>query len=126
MVTIIRLLSVSGRLNEIVHLNNGFKNITIFQISLSIKTNFMSSLWKDRTKQIHKLTFSFRFIDCLYLKYILEALKNEFCVTNVLCHLSFCSTYRVSSSQCRICSRLFVNDADNIFLLLNITFLVYL
>ena len=40
-------------------------------------------------------------------------MKNEFCVTNDLCHLSFCSTYRVSSSQGRTCSRLFVKDADD-------------
>ena len=41
-------------------------------------------------KLIDKLTFSFIFIDCLYFKYRLENLKNEFCFTNILCHLLFC------------------------------------
>ena len=40
---------------------------------------------------IDKLTFNFSFIDCLYFKSRLENLKNEFCITNVLCHLLFCN-----------------------------------
>ena len=62
---------------------------------------------------IDKLTFDFSFIDCLNFKYRLENLKNEFCITNILYHLLFCSRSRVSSSCCRLCMHLFVTYADD-------------
>ena len=62
---------------------------------------------------IDNLTFSFSFTDCLYFKYKLENLKNEFCITKILCHLLFCSKSPVLSSPCRLCSRLFVRDSDD-------------
>ena len=73
-----------------------FKNIVNFQISLSIKTDFFDFFMERYNKLIDKLTFSFRFIDCLYFKYRLEALKNEFFTANVLRHSLFCSRSSVS------------------------------
>ena len=73
-----------------------FKNIVNFQILLSIKTDFFDFFMERYNKLIDKLTFSFRFIDCLYFKYRLEALKNEFFTANVLRHSLFCSRSSVS------------------------------
>ena len=42
-----------------------------------------------------------------------QSLKNEFCITNVLCHLLFCSRSPSSRSQCRQCSPLFIEKADD-------------
>ena len=48
------------------------------------------------------------------MNYCLQSLKNEFCITNVSCHLLL---YRRSPNsnegQCRLCSRLYVGDADD-------------
>ena len=40
-------------------------------------------------ESIHKLTFYFNFNDMLFLNYRLQSLKNEFCITNILCNLLF-------------------------------------
>ena len=44
---------------------------------------------KKFDESIHKLTFYFNFNDMLFLNYRLQSLKNEFCITNILCHLLF-------------------------------------
>ena len=40
-------------------------------------------------------------------------MKNGFCITNVLFHLLFCSSSPNTISQCRLCSRLFVKNAND-------------
>ena len=65
-----------------------------------------------QNKLIDTLTFSFTFIDCLYFKYRLDILKNDFCITNALCHVLFYSRSPLSSSQCRICSCLFFKNGN--------------
>ena len=81
--------------------------------NLLVDKNKLYDCFKQRYNElIDRLTFSFSFIDCLYFKYRLAILKNEFCITNVLCHFLFCSRSAVSVGQCRVCSRLFVKGAD--------------
>ena len=81
--------------------------------NLVVDKNKLYDCFKQRYNElIDRLTFSFSFIDCLYFTYRLEILRNKFCITNVLCYFLFCSRSPVSVGQCRVCSRLFVKDAD--------------
>ena len=68
-------------------------------------------------KRFHELTerlsFNFKFTDCLFLNYRIQSLKYEFCITYVLCHLLFCSRSPNSGSQCRLCSQLFVENTND-------------
>ena len=59
-----------------------------------------------------RLLFIFSFVNCLFFRYWLEFLKNEFSMTNVLCHLLFCSRSPSTFNQCRFCSRFFVKNAN--------------
>ena len=110
---IIGLSFVSRRLNKIIHFNNGFKKYCKLSNSIVDKDKLYDFFMERYNELIDKLTFSFSFIDCLYFKYRLENLKNEFCITNILYHLLFCSRSRVSSSCCRLCVHLFVTYADD-------------
>ena len=67
MIDIVSLSFVSRRLNEIVHLNNGFKKY--FQLSNSIfnKDKLYDFFMERYNKLIDKLTFNFSFVDCLIL-----------------------------------------------------------
>ena len=50
----------------------------------------------------------------LILNYRLQSLKIELCITNILCHLLFCQRSANSNKgQCRLCSRLYVKDAND-------------
>ena len=63
---------------------------------------------------IHKPTFYFDFNDTLFLNYRLKFLKNEFCITNVLCHLLFWQRPPNSNEgQWRLCSRVYAKDASD-------------
>ena len=84
------------------------KSILNFQIQLFIK-----KLYEFFMELIDNLNFSRSFIDCLYFKHRLENLKNEFCITKILCHLFFCSRSPILSSPHRLCSRWFVKDSDD-------------
>ena len=81
--------------------------------SIVDKDKFYDFFMERYNKLIDKLVFNFSFIDCLYFKYRLENLKNEFFITNILCHLFFCSRLPVSSNWCRLYLRLFVKNADD-------------
>ena len=59
-----------------------------------------------------RLLFIFSFVNCLFFRYWLEFLKNEFSMTNVLCHLLFCSRSPSTFNQCRLCSRFFFKNAN--------------
>ena len=104
---------VSRRLNEIVHLNNGFKKYYQLSNSIVYKDKLYDLFMERFNKLTDKLNFNFSFIDCLYFKYRLENLKNEFCITNVVCHLLFCIRSPVKSSSCRLFSHLYVKNADD-------------
>ena len=84
---IINLSVVSRRLNEIIHFNNQFKRYWKLSNSINDKDKLYDFFMERYNKLIDKVTFSFSFIDYLYFKYRLENLKNEFCMTNILCHL---------------------------------------
>ena len=58
-------------------------------------------------------SLSFSFINCLFFRYRLKSLKNEFSITNVLCHFLCYSRSHNSTSYCKECSRLFVENADD-------------
>ena len=89
------------------------KNIVNFPTLSLIKTNFMISLWNDATNSLTNWLLVLLLLTVYVLNIDLETLRNEFCITNVLCQLLFCSRSPVSSSQCRICSRLFVKNAND-------------
>ena len=111
-VEIIRLLFVSRRLNEIIFSSKQYKKYRNLS-NLVVDKNKLYDCFKQRYNElIDRLTFSFSFIDCLYFIHRLEILKNKFCITNALCHFLFSSRCPVSVGQCRVCSRLFVKDAD--------------
>ena len=113
MIDIISLSFVSRRLNEMVHLNNGFKKYCQLSNSIDNKDQLYDFFLERSNKLIDKLTFNFTFIDFLYFKYRLENLKNELCITNVLYHLLSCNRSPVKSSCCRLCSRLYVKNGDD-------------
>ena len=69
---------------------------------------------KTLDELIKRLDFYFNFTDCLFLNYRLQSIKNELCITNVLGHLLFCNRSPNSNEvQCRLCSRLYVMDAND-------------
>ena len=94
MTNIVALSLVSRRLNEIVPLNKGFKKYRQLSNLIVNKIQLYDFFMERYNELVDRLTFSFIFIDCLCFKYRLETLKNEFCITNVLCHL-FCSRFSV-------------------------------
>ena len=50
----------------------------------------------------------------IYLKFNLESLKRQFCISNVLAHLFFCNRSPNSNEgNCRSCFQLFVNNAND-------------
>ena len=81
--------------------------------SITDKNELYDCFMKNFDKFIKKLSFYFNFSDCFYLNYRLQSLKNEFCITNVLCHLLFCCRSPNSGSQRRLCSHLFVENAND-------------
>ena len=68
---------------------------------------------KRFSELIERLDFNFNFTNMLFLNYRLQSLKNELCFTNVLSHLLFCNRSPNSNRQCRLCSRLYVQDAND-------------
>ena len=65
-------------------------------------------------KLIVRLCGRFTFNTTLYLRYSLESLKCKFCISNVLTNLFFCNrSPNFNESNCRSCSRLFVNNAND-------------
>ena len=68
MIHIISLSFVSRRLNEIVHLNTGFRKY--YQLSNFVvnKDKLYDFFMKRYNELIDKLTFNLSFIDCLYFK----------------------------------------------------------
>ena len=91
---------------------NSLQLIAHFQIQLLIKLNFMNVLWKD-LMNLFKDPLLALILLVVCFKYRLQSFKNEFCITNVLCHLLFCSRSPNSKSQCRLCSQLFVENASD-------------
>ena len=79
-----------------------------------INTNKLNDCFiKYFDKLIIGLCGQFIFNTTLYLRYSLESLKRQFCISNVLAHLFFCNRPANSNdSNCKSCSRLFVNDAS--------------
>ena len=88
-------------LNEMVHLNNGFKKYTQLSNSIIDKKKRYHFFMESYDELIDNLTFRLSFIDCLSFKYRLENLKNEFCITKILCHLLFCNRSPALSSPYR-------------------------
>ena len=63
---------------------------------------------------IIRLSCQFTFNKTLYLRYSLELLKRQFYISNVLVHLFFCNkSPNCNEGKCRLCSRLFANDAND-------------
>ena len=63
---------------------------------------------------IERRNFYFNLTNCLFLNYCLQSLKYVFCIINVLGHLLFCNRSPNSNEgQCRLCSRLYVMDAND-------------
>ena len=114
LIDIINLLFVSKSLNENVTGYKQFKdhrNLTRTVIDTNKLNDFFM---KHFDKLIIRLCGQFTFNARLYLRYSLESLKREFCISNVLVHLSFCNRSPNSNDvNCRSCSRLFVNDASD-------------
>ena len=69
---------------------------------------------KHFDKLIIRLCGQFTFNRTLHLKHIPESSKRQFCISNMLAHLFFCNRSQNSNEgNCRLCSRLFVNDASD-------------
>ena len=119
-IDIIRLLFHSKRVNEIVYSSKQFSNYRTLSNSIIDKSELYEFFMKRHDELIERLSFSFSFIVCFF-KNRLQSLKNEFCISNVLCHLLFCSRSPNSKSQYGICSRLFVENASD-FVSSNIIF----
>ena len=69
---------------------------------------------KRFSELIERLYFNFNFTNILFLNYSLQSLKRVlFCFTNVLSHLLFCNRSANFNGQCRLCSQLYVKDANN-------------
>ena len=65
-------------------------------------------------KLIIRISCQFTFNTMLYLRYSLELLKCQFCISNALVHLFFCNRSPNSNKgNCRSCSRLFVNNVND-------------
>ena len=63
---------------------------------------------------IERRNFYFNLTNCLFLNYCLQSLKYVFCIINVLGHLLFCNRSPNSNEgQCRLCSQLYVMDAND-------------
>ena len=114
LIDIINLLFVSKSLNEDVTGYKQFKDHRNLTRTV-IDTNKLNDFFvKHFDKLIIRLCGQFTFNARLYLRYSLEALKRDFCISNVLVHLSFCNRSPNSNDvNCRSCSRLFVNDASD-------------
>ena len=109
---IINLLFVSKSLNEIVNGCKQFKDHRNLARTV-IDTNKLIEFFMKHF-DIIRLCGPFTFSTTLYLRYSLESLKRQFCISNVLAHLFFCNRSPDSNDgNCRSCSRLFVNDASD-------------
>ena len=111
-IDIIRLLFHSRRVNEIVYSSKQFSNYCTLSNSIIDKSGLYECFMKRHDELIERLPFSFSFIVCFF-KNQWQSLKNEFCITNVLCHLLFWSRSPNSKSQYRLCSRVFVENASD-------------
>ena len=103
-----RLSFLSRRLNEIVYGHKLFKKYREISNRITDENELYDCFMKRFDKLIKKRSCYFDSIDCLCLNYRLQSIKNEFCITNVLCHLLFCSGSPISESQCRQIESLFV------------------
>ena len=113
MIDVIFLSFVSRRLNEIVHFKNGFKKYCQISNSILNKDKLYDFFMERYNDLIDKLTFNFSLTDCLYFKYRLVTLKNESCLTNVICHLLFCNRSPAKSNCWRLCLRWYVKNGDD-------------
>ena len=112
LIDIINLLFVSKSLNEVVNGYNQCKDLSNLARTV-INTNKLNDCFiKYFDKLIIRLCGQFTFNTTLYLRFSLESLKRQFCISNVLAHLFFCNRSPNSNkSNCRSCSQLFVDDA---------------
>ena len=82
--------------------------------SLIINTVELYECFMKRYKELmDRLSLSFSFANCLFFRYRLEFLKNEFSVTNVLVHLIFSSKSFNSTVHCKQYSQLFFKSASD-------------
>ena len=76
-------------MKEIVYGSKEFTNYRELSNSIIDKIELYECFMLRFDELIKNLSFYFNFIDCFYLNYRLQSLKNEFCITNILCHLLF-------------------------------------
>ena len=105
--------------NSKLSLNEVFNGYKHFKDQLNLARTIIDTIrlfMKNFDKLIIRLCGQFTFNRTLYLKYSPESLKSQFCISNVLVHLFFCNRSPNSNEgNCRLCSRLFVNDASGFF-----------
>ena len=113
-IDIIKVLFVSKSLNEVVNGYTEFKDHRNLARTV-IDTNSLNHLFmKYFDKLIIRLCGQFTFNISLYLKYNLESLKRQFCISDVLAHFFLCNgSPNSNEGNYRSCSRLFLNDASN-------------
>ena len=112
-IDITRLSFVLRRMHTAIYSSKQCKKYRELSSLIIDKVELYEWFMKRLDKLIDRFSFSFIFVNCLFLRYQLEPLKNEFCITNVLSHLLFCNRSPNSISQCRLCSHLFAEDAND-------------
>ena len=114
LIDIITLLLASKSLNEVANGYKQFKDHRNLFRKVIDTTELNRCFMKHFDELIIRLFGQFTFNTTLCLRYSLESLKRQFCISYVLSHLFFCNRYPSSNEgNCRLCSRLFVNDASD-------------
>ena len=100
----IKLLFVLKNLNEVVYGYTKFKDHRNLARTV-IETNSLNHCFmKYFDKLIIRLCGQFTF-NTTYLRYNLESLKHQFCISYVLVHLFFCNgSPNSNEGNCRSCS----------------------
>ena len=102
---IINHLYVSKRLNELFNGYKQFKDHRNLARTVTDTSKLIECFMNHFDKLIIRPCGQFTFNTMLYLRYSLESLKRQFCISNVLTHLFFCNTSSNSDEgNCRSCS----------------------
>ena len=100
-------------MNAIVYSSKEFKKYRELSSLIIDKFELYECFMKRFDELMDRFSLSFSFVNCLFFRYRLKSLKNEFSITNVLCHLLCCSRSHNSTSYRKECSRLFVENVDD-------------
>ena len=100
-------------MNALVYSSKQFKKYRKLSSLIIDKVELYECFMKRYDEMMDRPSLSFSFINCLFFRYRLKSLKNEFSITNVLCHFLCYSRSHNSTSYCKECSRLFVKNADD-------------